>query len=106
MQDNVSTGPPEFPALDCETWKIAFEPYANDADDALILAYHLTALSAYLQSDTQNIPEAIAAIDRAINMLYRHTDFHKVSRELYRVVITGKLDAKLEKVLNSLGLRT
>jgi hypothetical protein len=59
----------ESPSLDSEDWEIAFEVYEEHPISALTLAHHFMALKSYLHSETTNIPEALAAIDRAVDSL-------------------------------------
>ena len=92
--------------LDAEDWEIAFEVYEGQPLSALTLAYHLTTLKSYLQNETKNIPEALAAIDRAVDSLYQHSDFRRVSHQLFRITIEGALTVEQEKLINQLGIRT
>ena len=96
----------ESPALDAEDWEIAFEVYEGQPLSALTLAYHLTTLKSYLQNETKNIPEALAAIDRAVDSLYQHSDFRRVSHQLFRTTIEGALTIEQENLINQLGIRT
>jgi hypothetical protein len=92
--------------LDAEDWEIAFEPYTGHPGSALTLAYHFINLKEYLQSETRDIPEALAAIDRAVDKLYEYTEFHDVSRQLFRQTVEGTLKPDVEKKLRQLGVRT
>jgi hypothetical protein len=87
MLENRNT---ENPPHDGEDWHIAFEPYVNYPLLALALAQHLTALQDYVQSDAG---KATAAINRAVDSLYEHSDFRSVSLELFRV---GAADRVIE----------
>lgn len=40
--------------------------------------FHFMNLKEYLESETMDIFEALAAIDRAADKLYEYTDFHDV----------------------------
>ena len=93
-------------ALDAEDWEIAFEVYEEHPMEALTLAYHLITLKSYLQSKTKNIPEALAAIDRAVDSLCEHSDFRHVSHQLFRTTIEGALTVEQENLINQLGIRT
>jgi hypothetical protein len=101
MQDNRNTT--ENAPLDSEDWQIAFEPYAHYPLLALVLAQHLSALQEYVASDAG---QAIAAITRAVDELYEHSEFHTVSRYLFRAHVQGRLPADVENILNALGIRT
>ncbi len=88
--------------LDAEDWEIAFEPYTEHPGSALTLAYHFSNLREYLLSETRDIPEALAAIDRAVDKLYEYTEFHNVSHQLFRQTVEGTLKLDVER--NSVSL--
>jgi hypothetical protein len=100
MQNNRNT---ENPPLDCEDWRIAFEPYASYPLLALVLAQHLMALQDYVQSDAA---KATAAINRAVDALYKHSEFRAVSLELFRATVQGRMAVDVENIVNALGIRT
>jgi hypothetical protein len=98
--------PDAEPPLDCEDWRIAFEPYANNPYAALALAYHLARLKELLNGKLSDIPEATAAIDRAIDRLYEHSEFRSVGHSLFRQAVQGVLTTDNEKIVHKLGIRT
>ena len=100
MLDNRNTA--DAP-LDCEDWQIVFEPYAQFPILALILAQHLTALQDLAQTDAE---KATAAINRAVEELYEHSQFRSVSLQLFRTTVQGRLPVDVENVINALGIRT
>ena len=100
MPDNRNTV--EAP-LDAEDWQIVFEPYAQFPILALVLAQHLTTLQDLAQSDTEKLT---AAINRAVDELYKHSQFRSVSLELFRATVQGRLPVDVENVINALGIRT
>jgi hypothetical protein len=102
MQDNPSTDSVS-PPLDCEDWQIAFAPYLKHPFLALALAQHLTALQDYVQSETG---KATAAINRAVDALYEHSEFRSVSLELFRATVQGRLPVEQENLVRQLGIRT
>ena len=99
MLDNPIT---ENAPLDCEDWQIAFQPYVKYPLLALALAQHLTALQDYVQSDSE---KATAAINRAVDSLYQHSDFRSVSLELFRAAVQGRMTAETENLIGQLGIR-
>ena len=101
MLENRNT---ENAPLDGEDRQIAFAPYVEHPRLALVLAQHLTALQDYIQ--TEAIVVATAAINRAIEELYDHSDFRSVSLELFRATVQGRLPVDVENVINTLGIRT
>jgi hypothetical protein len=65
--------------LDPKNWKIVFNVYAGHPISALTLAYQLIALKQSLQRGRKGIPDAITGSDLAIDSLYQHTDFYKMT---------------------------
>ena len=106
MPNNLNTEyQRESPPLDAEDWQIVFKVYAEHPRLALLLAYHLTKLKSYLRSQPKNISEAVAAIDRAVDGLYPHTEFHQVGHKLYRLVAEGTVTTQQERVIRQLGMK-
>lgn len=91
--------------LDPENWKIVFKVYAGHSIPALLLAHQLAEIRQSLERGRKGIPEAIAGLDLAIDGLFDHTDFNKVSRKLYRQRLEGTLRPKQEEKLRELGLK-
>ena len=100
MRDNPNT---DNAPLDAEDWQIVFEPYAQFPILALVLAQHLTALQDLAQSDAE---KAIAAINRAVDALYEHSEFRSVSLDLFRATVQGRLNVEVESLVHQLGIRT
>jgi len=98
MPENDSESPP----LDHEDWQIAFEPYAGHPLAALSLAFHLTEVKRLIHALEKH--EALAAIDRAVDSLYEHSEFRSASRELFSTAIEGKLPTEKEELLRQLGV--
>ena len=95
----------ENPPLDAEDWEDAFAPYAGHTEAALMLGYNLVVLLSYIKVEPLEIDAAAEALERAITVLYQHTQFHEVCNEMYRKVIGGKLTLEEEEVLKKLGLK-
>ena len=92
--------------LDAEDWDVAFAPFADHPYAALNLAYHLARLKQLLNGKFTDIPEAVSAIDCAIDRLFEHSEFRNVGRKLFRQTVDGALTAKTEKTIHTLGIRT
>lgn len=106
MPDNRNTEHEKANAsLDAEDWEIVFAPYAEYPQIALLLARHLVTLRERLQAQPPDVSEVIAAIDDATEGLYPHTNFHKGSYELYRVLLEGRATRAHEALIESLGVR-
>lgn len=109
MPNNPNTvadsSPPDMP-LDAEDWDVVFAPFKDHPYAALNLAYHFARLKQLLTGKLSDIPEAIAAIDRAIDRLYEYSEFRQVGHSLFRQTVQGVLIAETEKTLHKLGIRT
>jgi len=93
------------PDIDEEDWQIAFEPYKGNATAALSLGFRFTTLKEYLTSAPPKVKEAIEAIDLAVDVLFPFSDFHSVSRDLFRRMIQGQLSVEEEEKLRALGIK-
>ena len=102
MPNNPNTNYENAP-LDAEDWEIAFQPYVEHPISALALAQHLVALQEYVESDAI---KAIAAINRAVDSLYEHSEFRSVSLELFRATVQGRMTVEQENLIHQLGIRT
>ena len=100
MQDNRIT---ENPPLDCEDWRIAFAAYVKHPYLALALAQHLSALQDLVQNDAV---KATAAINRAVDALYQHSEFRSVGFDLFRATVQGRMPVETENLIHQLGIRT
>ena len=102
MPDDVNTSA-EISYLDDEDWQIAFEPYEGKPQAALTLGFHLTELKRQINGLKKQ--QALAAIERAIDCLYEHSDFRSVGREMFLTAIAGELTTDQEEVLRHLGVK-
>lgn len=102
---NADSPPPDIP-LDAEDWDVVFAPFKDHPYAALNLAYHFARLKQLLTGKLSDIPEAITAIDRAIDRLYEHSEFRSVGHSLFRQTVAGELTAATEKTVHGLGIRT
>ena len=91
--------------LDTEDWEICFAPYTGHPDAVLTMGFNLMVLKSYLCIEPLRIQEAIDGIDRAVDVLFPHTDFHNITRDLFRKVIEGKLTLEEEQTLKALGAK-
>lgn len=91
--------------LDPEQWKIVVKVYAGHPLSALTLAYQLVAIKQSLQGGSKGIPDAIAALDLAIDGLFPHTDFYKMGHKFYHRTIGGTLKPQQEEKLRQLGVK-
>ena len=91
--------------LDPEDWKVVFEVYKEHPILALALAQQFTAIRQSLEQGRKGIPDAIEALNLAIDGLFEHTDFNNVSHKLYRQRLDGILKQEQEEKLRELGVK-
>jgi hypothetical protein len=91
--------------LEAENWKVALELYEKHPIPALLLAHQLMAIKQCLERGRKGIPDAIAGLDLAIDALFPHTDFHKVSLKLYLRRLEGTIKHDQEEKLRQLGVK-
>ena len=91
--------------LDSEQWEIVLKVYAGHPVSALTLAYQLIAIKQSLQRGRKGIPDAITALDLAIDSLFPHTDFYKIGNKFYLRTIEGTLKPQQEEKLRQLGVK-
>ena len=90
---------------DTEDWQAAFDVYEGHAAEAFALAYDLIAIQQYLTGERKKIPEAVATLNAAVDVLYEHTQFRSVSHELFRAAVEGRITTEQEQLLRDLGVR-
>jgi hypothetical protein len=106
MPDDPNIGPEnDTPDIDAEDWEIAFEPFKTNPSAALSLGFRFMTLKEYLTSAPPKVKEAIEAIDLAVDVIFQYSDFHSVSRELFRRMIQGQLTVEEEEKLRALGIK-
>ena len=81
------------------------EVYKGHPISALGFAQQLTAIRQSLERGPEGIPEAIAALNLAIDSAFDHTDFNRVSRRLFRQRLDGTIKPKQEEKLRELGVK-
>jgi hypothetical protein len=91
--------------LEAENLKIALDRYDGHPIPALLLAHQLMAIKQCLQRGKKGMPDAIDGLDLAIDNLYPHTDFQKISYKLYLRRLKGTIKPKEEEQLRELGLK-
>ena len=104
MPDNPSTPASENPYPDDEDWESVFDVYAEHPALAFSLAQYFTVIRQYLEGERKKIPDATAALDGAVDCLFHHTDFRRVSHELFRAAVEGRITTEQEQMLRDLGV--
>jgi hypothetical protein len=104
MHNNPNTDS-DTPSLDTEDWEIVLEPYFSHSEEALSLARLFAIIRKHLKSTPPDVPEAVDALDLAIEALYQHTRFQSGSYDLYQTVIEGRATRADETLAESLGVK-
>ena len=105
MPDNRSTSANENPYPDADDWESVFDVYAEHPALAFSLAQYFNAIKQYLEGERKRIPDATEALDGAVDCLFHHTDFRRVSHELFRAALEGRITIEQEQSLRDLGVR-
>ena len=105
MPDNRTTDDKsESPFPDVENWDTVFKIYAEHPSLAFSLAHYFIAVKEYLEGSPKSIPEAKAALDEAVDCLFHYTEFRRVSHELFRAAVEGRITVEQEAALRELGI--
>jgi hypothetical protein len=62
-------------------------------------------LKSYLAIEPLKIQQAIEGLECAMEVLFKHTQFHEVAYGLFRKLMKGELTLEEEETLKALGLR-
>ena len=62
-------------------------------------------LRTYLAIEPLKVQEAIEGIDRGVEVLFEHTQFHEKAFEMFHRLVAGELTLEEEERLKALGLR-
>jgi len=89
---------------DTDNWQFLLIVYAEHPQTALHLAQQFAVLKDFLQQGRKGRRSAAAELEQAIEVLFEHSNFGKVSRELFRQKLAGTLQPKQEKQLRDLGV--
>jgi hypothetical protein len=109
MPDHANTDHESEHPLDCEDWRIAFQPYSMFPDLAFVLAQHLHGVIKLIEGGRLGAADALSALDRAIDALMPHTRFadtryREIARKFYQRAVAGKLTLQQEDELRKFGL--
>jgi hypothetical protein len=73
-----------YDMLDPKDWEILLEVYKGHPIVALGLAQQFIAIKQSLERGRKGIPDAIKAVELAIESLFPHTEFHKMGHKFGR----------------------
>ena len=105
MPEYDNTDNPVDHALDYDSWEIAFVAYERYPVEALMLGFNIMVLKAFLLTEPPMLAEAIEGLDRAMEVLFHHSQFHRMAYEMFRKVAGGQLTLEEEGMLKALGLQ-
>ena len=105
MPVNRSTDNPIEHSLGYESWEIAFAAYEHYPVDALMLGLNFMVMKAYFLMEPPRLAEPIEGLDKAVEVLFHHSEFHEVAYKMFLKVAGGQLTLEEEEVLKSLGLK-
>jgi len=109
MQDNPNTEntDPETHEIDIdrEDWELAFESLGKNSYPVLKLGFNFAIMRKYLDGLLIKPRPVMEALDEAMTVLFRYTEFHDVSFNLFLKFAEGKLTFEEERMLNALGVK-
>ena len=104
MPEHNNTDNQKDHALDYDSWEIAFEAYEHYPVEALMLGFNIMVLKAFLLTEPPMLAEAIEGLDKSMEVLFHHSQFHRMAYEMFRKVAGGQLTLEEEGMLKALGL--
>ena len=104
MPEYDNTDNPIDHALDYDSWEIAFVAYEHYPVEALMLGFNIMLMKAFLLVEPPRLAEVLEGLDKAMEVLFHHSQFHRMAYEMFRKVAGGKLTFEEEEILKALGL--
>ena len=113
MQVNVTTeitdedpkpDPMPEPLVERDLWEQAFEPFEGEHYAALRLGFNFAILRKYYDSQLIKSAPVIEALEIAMYVLFKYSEFHDASYDLFIRLTEGQLTAEEEQMLNALGI--
>ena len=110
MQDNPNTENlndliPD-PIVERDLWEQAFEPFEDQYYSALRLGFNFAMLKRYYDTRLIKSIPVIESLDVAMEVLFKYSEFHDASYDLFIRLTEGQLSADEEQMLNALGIKT
>ena len=115
MQVNVTTeitdedpkdDPIPNPLVERDLWEQAFEPFEGEYYAALRLGFNFAMLRKYYDSQLIKSAPVIESLEIAMYVLFKYSEFHDASYDLFLRLTEGKLTAEEEQMLKALGIKT
>jgi len=107
MQNNANTDHTDTHDLDLdrEDWELAFEPFEKNSFAVLKLGFNFATMRKYLDGQLFKPQPVMEALDEAMTVLFRYTEFHDVGFNLFLKFSESKLSYEEEEMLKALGVR-
>jgi hypothetical protein len=107
MQDNPNTdNVTQDPLVERELWEQAFEPFDGEHYAALRLGFNFAMLRKYLDDQLFKYHPVMESLEIAMSVLFKYSEFHDVSVDLFMRLTEGQLSHEEEQMLNALGIKT
>ena len=115
MQVNVTTkitdedpneDPIPSPIVERDLWEQAFEPFEGEHYAALRLGFNFAMLRKYLDDQLFKYHPVMESLEIAMQVLFKYSEFHDASYDLFIRLTEGKLSREEEQMLNALGIKT
>lgn len=91
--------------MEREDWEIAFEPFEGHPFAALRMGFNIATIRKDLNGLLLKSRPVMETLDLAMEVLFRYTDFHKASFELFLKFTDGQLTFEEEEMLKALGVK-
>jgi hypothetical protein len=108
MQDNPNTinlNSIQGPLVDTDLWEQAFEPFEGEHYAALRLGFNFAMLRKYLDGQLIKFLPVIDSLELAMAVIFKYTEFHDASFDLFIRLTEGDLTHDEEQMLNALGIK-
>jgi len=107
MQNNPNTeNLNQDPLVECDFWEQAFEPFDGEYYAALRLGINFAILRKYLDDQLIKYAPVMEALEIGMRVLFRYSEFHDESYNLFIRLTEGKLTHDEEQMLKALGIVT
>ncbi len=109
MQVNVTTeiteeDPIPNPLVERDLWEQAFEPFEGEHYAALRLGFNFAMLRKYYDTRLIKSAPVIESLEIAMYVLFKYSEFHDASYDLFIRLTEGKLTHEEEQMLKGLGI--
>ena len=94
------------PIVERDLWEQAFEPFEGEYYAALRLGFNFAMLRKHYDTQLIKCAPIIESLEIAMYVLFKYSEFHDASYDLFIRLTEGKLTREEEQMLNALGIKT